>query len=299
MRPNTESAVLPQTWDCHVHVLDPKRFPYRPDRKYTPTQAPLKALIENATAENIVIVQATPEDGEEGLIYHLEEVQRSYPSKIFRGIIVADTSNNRDINQYETTKVDRLHKAGVRAIRVQGIYGHVGSQISTIKRYLIAATASYPVAQLRWTISMQQILEIWAELHDFLLHEASLSGVTVIADHNGNAKPADLHSPAFEAFLDLLRKRPNTYVKVGALHRRAPEDFSQMKDVVKALASAAPQAILWGSDWPHVDATASTSEPSPHIEKASGPAELSAIREWLTDDQFHKMIVENPARVFY
>ena len=31
--------------DCHVHVFDPARFPYAAERSYTPSPAPLDALL--------------------------------------------------------------------------------------------------------------------------------------------------------------------------------------------------------------------------------------------------------------
>lgn len=245
-----------------------------------------------------MIVQATPEDGEQGLIHHLREASHIYPSRIFRGTIVGSTSANRDITKYEHEKVDDLHAAGVRCIRVQGIYSDVGEKSSTLRDYLVATATSYPVAQLGWSICMQLPLATWEDLHGLLLDDPRLADANIIADHNANATPDDIGSSAFELFLDILRRRPGTYVKIGALHRRSPRDINRMREVVEVLASAAPQGILWGSDFPHVDTTGPAFVSMPHIAGVDEWTELEAVKEWLSDVQFYDMMVVNPGRLF-
>lgn len=102
---------------------------------------------------------------------------------------------------------------------------------------------------------MQLPLQTREDLHGLLLNDPNLTGVTIIADHNANATPDYINSPAFKSFHDILRRRPNTYVKIGALHRRSLGDLRWMREVVQVPAMTAPTGILWGSDWPHVDTT--------------------------------------------
>lgn len=293
-----ESKRLPNSWDCHTHVLDPTRFHYRHDRKYTPAAASLHDLIESDIAENVVIVQATPEDGETGLLFHLEEAQTVYPNRTFRGIIMADTSSSKDVRSFDRQRIDRLHKAGVRGIRVQGVYSSVGSEELAVQKYLEHAAACYPIKDLDWIVSMQIPLQTWACLRDFLVNSEELEGVRIIADHNGSAKPGDLDSPAFEAFLDILRQRRNTFVKIGALYRRTTRDCSEMQGIVRALTKAAPGGIVWGSDWPYVNTGRPMTEIAPHLQDVSAIAELKTIKQWLSDEAICNMLVNNPAQLF-
>ncbi len=55
--------VPPGTWDAHCHVFGPAaRFPYAPNRRYTPQDAPketLRALHDHLGIERAVLVQAS------------------------------------------------------------------------------------------------------------------------------------------------------------------------------------------------------------------------------------------------
>jgi len=162
---------------------------------------------------------------------------------------------------------------------------------------LYAAASSYPVAVLGWSIALQQPLKIWASLHDLICHDATLSKVVVVADHNGNATPADIATNEFHTFLDILR-RGHIYVKISALHRRAPGAIERMRDIITSLADAAPERILWGSDWPHVNTTSPDLDPAPHLANVSWRIELDVVRGWLSQEQFSNMLVVNPSRLF-
>lgn len=67
----TSISLPPASWDAHVHVFDPTRFPYAANRSYTPEPAPLSALLDASFAQNIMIVQASIEASPEGLAAHL------------------------------------------------------------------------------------------------------------------------------------------------------------------------------------------------------------------------------------
>ncbi|KLU89911.1 hypothetical protein MAPG_08880 [Magnaporthiopsis poae ATCC 64411] len=84
----------------------------------------------------------------------------------------------------------------------------------------------------------------------------------------------------------------------GALHRRSPGNLPAMRPIIEAFADAAPDALLWGSDWPHVNSSAVGLTPSPPLRGVDTQAELGLLREWLTDEQWERMLVVNPARAF-
>ncbi|KAJ0128403.1 Uncharacterized protein HZ326_28510, partial [Fusarium oxysporum f. sp. albedinis] len=61
---NMPVPILPlATWNSHMHCFDPKRYPFKATRAYTPQPAVLKDLIHNSKADNVMLVQATIEDG--------------------------------------------------------------------------------------------------------------------------------------------------------------------------------------------------------------------------------------------
>src|SRR3954451_6282047 len=56
-------AIPPGACDCHVHVFDPDRFPYAPNRSYTPGPASVDDLLafeDRIGMTRCVLVQASP-----------------------------------------------------------------------------------------------------------------------------------------------------------------------------------------------------------------------------------------------
>ncbi|KAK2471441.1 hypothetical protein H9L39_17672 [Fusarium oxysporum f. sp. albedinis] len=92
-----------------------------------------------------------------------------------------------------------------------------------------------------------------------------------------------MNTPDFATLLHLLSS-PNMYIKLGALHRRCNQ-ISQMEHMIKALANAAPDSILWGSDWPHCNAAIRGLAPTPPLE-VNTDQELGLLRDWLTEEQW-------------
>ncbi|KAL6246238.1 hypothetical protein RBB50_006473 [Rhinocladiella similis] len=294
----TGLEVVPSgSWDCHMHCFDPARFPLSPDRAYTPTPACLSSYEAWSPFNNINIVQATIEAAWGGVLAHIAEGSQDHPSRRFYGTIISDSSSPEPIINATSRQVDQLHEAGVRCLRIhcgfggsKGLYQHVVHDLSQLAK-------SRGVVQHGWAISLQMPLRLWASLRDQLSQDDSLTRVKLIADHLGCAGPSDLSTADFEAFLDLVRKN-NVYVKISALHRRSPSRIEDMKDVVQQLANAAPDRMLWGSDWPHVNSGVKGLEPTPPVTDVDALEELRLTKSWLTPEQWTKMLVENPCRVF-
>ncbi|KAK7940969.1 uncharacterized protein PG986_013356 [Apiospora aurea] len=152
------------------------------------------------------------------------------------------------------------------------------------------------VARYGWSLSGQLSPRMWAALADFLLHDEELREVRIIADHNGSATPEDASSPEFETFLGLLAAG-RVSVKIGALHRRAPDDIRRMQNVVEKLAASGAGGIVWGSDWPHVDSTQTGETPSPPL-PVNTAEELRVLKSWLSEDEWNGIFVVNPAKPF-
>lgn len=280
------------SWDCHLHVFDPARFPLRPDRAYTPCPATIDDLIANTKCDGLLLVQASPEDGHDGLLAQLREATARYPSKHFRASIITEDVTGHHIREQSRESIDAMYMMGVRSIRLQGSFGSFGSQIDHLKTYLISLARSYPVQGRNWVISMQMPLSVWAKLAD-----VDFGTAVIVAEHGACATPRDLNSPEFEAFLELLRTG-RFYVKISALYRRAPDNFRDMREIVRACANTAPDRILWGSDWPHVDASRGGLEPTPNNPDARWDEELETVRSWLSEEQYSRMLVTNPSRLF-
>jgi predicted TIM-barrel fold metal-dependent hydrolase len=292
---------LPATsWDCHVHVLDPTRFPFRPDRTYTPEQATIDDLVaKNPEFQNYVLVQAAPEDGAQGLITQLKEAQRKYPTKFFRASLITTMAHGRDVTTFSNERIDSLHTAGVRSVRMQGFNGSFEGDITQVRHYIRSWAVSYPARQYSWAISLQMPFSVWRGLRDLLMdpYETNLQSLVLLADHQASLTPSDQVSPEFHAFLDLVRAK-KVYVKVSALHRRTSEGIRAMRGIIQALADAGPDYILWGTDWPHVDSSKGGLTTTPNMNEVDWRSELAEIKDWISDEQWRNMLTTNPARVY-
>ncbi|KAJ5127038.1 hypothetical protein N7448_007817 [Penicillium atrosanguineum] len=288
MEPNVEDM-----WNTHVHCFDPALYPFRSTRTYTPPPAPLKALVKQSRASRLVLVQASVEDGPAGLLGHLRRIRAEYPHLLARGIMCMD-ENWIKLTQEDFTT---LHYFGVRYCRIHGFLGGGKTDTASLQEQIRLFAKSYPSKQMGWGLSAQLPLATWASLKDFFLHDPEVASLSIIADHVGCATPTDIGNASLDEFVQLLHAgRIN--VKISALYRRSGEDVSTMKPIIQRYADSAPSALLWGSDWPHVDASSRSSD-SQVITKAIDPIkELALLQDWLTRDQFRKMLVENPGRLF-
>ncbi|USP72753.1 uncharacterized protein yc1106_00027 [Curvularia clavata] len=284
------------SWDCHVHCFEPEKFPFKAPRAYTPRPAPFDLLLQNLLTSNVMIVQASIEASFNGLLANLEDIGKrpNYFSGLVRGTVLADAST--PLSFLTDGQLERMHTLGVRCIRLHGVYGGSGHDPAWAQQQMTALAQLRPVQNLGWSISAQLPLATWSQLKHFILTDKHLAGVSIVADHIACATPSDYGSSALQDFVELLQSG-HVFVKISALYRRSPDDIHAMKDIVILLAQAAPRALLWGSDWPHVDASQNDFEAGP-LEGVDAGAELAAVQSWLSTEQLQDMLVNNPYRLF-
>ncbi|KAH7151510.1 major facilitator superfamily domain-containing protein [Fusarium sp. MPI-SDFR-AT-0072] len=244
----------PAAWNSHMHCFDPERFPLKKTRAYTPQPAVLQDLIPNSKADNVMLVQATIEDGYTGLLEHLQQCQDLYPDKHVRGTIFWDPGES-GLKSLTESEFEKLHDAGIRSARIHGSYGGSGDDVSWVVQQFLDVASHCPLRRYNWSISAQLPLTTWSAIADTISSHPDLKDIPIIADHNGSATPSDINTPDFTTLLHLLSSH-NMYIKLGALHRRSNQ-ISQME----------------------------------HIE-------LGLLRDWLTQEQWERMLFSNPERIF-
>lgn len=189
------------------------------------------------------------------------------------------------------------HELGVRYVRIHGILGPNAKSLSSVQEQFRLFSRSYPAQKLGWGLSAQFPLAVWASLEQLIINDSQVSKVSIIADHIGGATAASLGTPEFATLINLLRVG-RIKVKISSLYRRASEDINEMKPIVQSIANSAPSSFLWGSDWPHVDSSNKSSSSLSWVKRADVPKELSAIKSWITQEQWHQMLVDNPFSIF-
>jgi D-galactarolactone isomerase len=91
-----------------------------------------------------------------------------------------------------------------------------------------------------------------------------------------------------------LVERGNCYVKLSAPYETSkvgPPTYADVGALAKALVKAAPERMLWASNWPHVSVTRENYPDDANL--------LDLLLEWAPDDAvIHKILVDNPARLY-
>jgi predicted TIM-barrel fold metal-dependent hydrolase len=266
---------LTNAWDCHVHCFEPNRYPYKTTRAYTPLPAPFDELMRNLLTSNVMLVQATIEEGPAGLLAQLESCYNKpdrFPGSL-RGTVLTDSQLL--LETLTDAELDRMHHLGVHCIRLHSLYGASGHDPCWIRSQFKSLAQLHSVKVHRWSISAQLYFRTWSSLKDFILTDPDLAAVSIVGDHNACATPSDYGTSALQDFPELLQSG-KMYVKICVLHRRSPGLVEAMQPIISLFAEAAPRALLWGSVWPHVDTT-SKEEAGP-LKGAEVTSELVSLR---------------------
>jgi predicted TIM-barrel fold metal-dependent hydrolase len=274
-------ALPPGACDTHVHILGPyDMFPMVEDRGYTAPEAPvakLKEMMATLGLSRCVIVHVTAHGDQ--LRVTLDALRQLRPNA--RGIAVFDP-NTADL------EMNLMHAGGIRGIRLTPLMGDDPS-------YEDLERLAKRIARLDWhLVLMPSGRESWRKLAPRLKDLP----VEVVLDHFAwrgwdIADPSGVKQPGFQAVLEAA-KSGRCWVKLAGPERFDLSHDPQHPNVrryAEALIEAAPDRLIWGSDWPHVRCW---DHPVPDD---AGLVELLA--GWIPDSALrNRILVDNPARLY-
>ena len=95
--------------------------------------------------------------------------------------------------------------------------------------------------------------------------------------------------PGFRQLLDLMR-RGRCHVKLTGIYRiSVAKGFADVAPMARALIEAAPDRVIWGSDYPHLS----------FADKVGSIGLWNLLRKWAPDEATRrKILVDNPQRLF-
>lgn len=262
--------------DSHVHIFDPR---FAPSAHWTRTPpvadvAAYRRLQERLGTSRTVLV--TPSTYGTDNACMLDALDRLGPAARGVAVVAQDVSD---------AALDGLHARRVRALRVN----FVTSQSWGTTTEAMLTTLAHKVARLGWHV---QVL-----LHpEQLVAMASLLRqlpVPVVIDHLARIHPDEgADGPAFGVLRRLL-DAGNTWVKLSGAYMRSARGGPRYDDTLplgRALVQAAPQRLVWGSDWPH------TTERPDSVDDA---ALLDLLQAWCESDAvMDRVLVANPATLY-
>lgn len=259
--------------DCHIHIVqEPRRFPLTPERSYDPAPAPLDAYHRLRAAlglDRAVLVQPSVYGTDNRL---LMEVLATEPER-FRGVAVVD-----DLVSDGT--LDAMAQAGVAGVRANLLFGG-GIGLATAERLAPRLAARDMHLQLLMSIDGAR---------DELLALSRLP-VELVFDHMGHF-PAALGT-AFEEFdllLGLMRDG-RAWAKLSGPYRLSETPpYADVRPIAKALIEAAPDRVVWATDWPH---------PAFRGPMPNDGALLDCLADWAPDPELRRRIlVDNPVALY-
>lgn len=229
----------PGAVDAHCHVFGPGDvFPYAPERKYTPCDAPkerLFALRDYLGFERNVIVQASCHGRDNRA---LVDALQSAGDKA-RGVAVVAPDIGID-------ELQAMHEAGVRAVR----FNFVKRLVDATPKEAFLHIAE-KIAGLGWHIVVYFEAQDLEELAPFL----GQLPTTVVVDHMGRPDVSKgVEHPDFQRFVRLLEDHENIWTKVSCperLSQSGPPGYDDVIPFSRSLVERFPERVLWGTDWPH------------------------------------------------
>ncbi len=263
--------------DSHCHVFGPAdQFPYAEDRSYTPPDAGFEAIRHLHSLLGIdraVIVQASCHGSDNSAA--IDAIARS--NGAYRGVAIVNGSES-------DAEMARMHAGGIRGVRFNFVQ-HLGG---TPDLDLFDRTIDR-LAELGWHV----VLHLDAE--DIVTHHDRLNRIKVpfVIDHMGRVRAKmGLEQAPFRRLLDLMRN-PFAWVKICGPERvsSAGAPFADAIPFARALAAAAPDRTLWGTDWPHPNIAGDMPNDGALVDLFHSAIEDEAARR--------AILVDNPTRLYW
>ena len=258
--------------DCHMHIYDAK-YPTDPKATLKPADALVadyKLLQKRiGTSRNVVVTPSTY--GTDNRVT-LDAIAQIGPTA--RGIAVADAT-------VTDAELKRLNGLGIRGIR----FNLVQAGATTAE---MIEPLSRRVNDLGWHIQIHMKGEQIAGIEDLLLRVPS----PIVFDHLGRlAQPNALDNPGFKTISKLIDKG-KTWVKLSGAYQDTkvgPPTYSDTVAVARAYIKAAPERMVWASDWPHPT----------EKDKPDDAVLFDLLAEWAPEEAMRtRILVQNPATLY-
>ncbi len=262
--------------DAHCHVFGPAaRFPFADDRAYTPPDSGIEdfeRLQERLGLSRAVFVQASCHGTDNSAM--VDAIIRGRGR--YAGVAMIDDT-------FSMAQIEQLHEVGVRGTRFNFV-SHLGGAPEMDEFWRIV----HRVAPLGWHIVLH------FDAKDLVGYASVLDAMPCpyIIDHMARVPTKDgLDQAPFVALLELMRDE-RAWVKISGAERLTADGPPPYDDVIpyaQALIAAAPDRILWGTDWPH-----------PNVRHMPDDGDLLDLLAAFAPDEAtrHQILVTNPTHLY-
>lgn len=285
--PNTRKPRFtppPNSCDTHFHVFGPpEQFPFVSTHEYTPPAAPLEhylKMIAVIGVERAVVVQPSVHGLDNSAT--LDAIKNS--GGRFRGVARIDDRTPK-------SELQRMHDGGVRGVRFNLLDRPRGNvSLDVLDRCV------EHIAEFGWSVDLH------IDTKKLLEEEKRIRSmpIPVVIDHIARIKPPEgLDQPAFQLLLDLMKEQ-HVWVKVSGadkicntnVHSYFGLPFFEVIPFAQAVIAAAPDRVIWGTDWPHSNNFAPGHTPN------DGDL-VDLLAAFAPDEEVtRKILVDNPAALY-
>lgn len=263
----------PGTTDTHIHFYD-HRFPTAKTAVVKPSDALVPEYMkirERLGIERAVIVQPSAYGSDNRCT--LEAMAAIGPSA--RAVVVVDPN-------VTDAELHRLTKLGARGLR---FFLLAGAALPLEALEPLAAR----IAPFGWHIVFQMDGRNLAD------REALLKRLPckVIIDHTGKfLEPVDIDHPGFLALMRLV-DTGNFWVKLAGPYETSklgPPYYDDVGILAKTLAKAAPERMVWATNWPYAGAATKPDDDA---------SMLDILLDWIPNETARRQaLVDNPAELY-
>ena len=272
----------PKSCDCQAHVFgDPQKYPPRPNADYAP--------LVGATFEDLCAVERTL-GFERFVIVHAQVYGPDFRLVVDNLEAMADHSHIRVIGRIDDSvsdrELERLDALGFRGARFSVQHGVQGPPNFD----LIMRTADR-IRSLGWHLRLHLGRDAVLAHADRL---DAIRNIRVSIDHLGYVDTTrGPEQPACRWIVDKLKRDVNWWLMLSNGNRLSPMEsgWDDAIPIARAYIEAAPERMIWGTDWPHVQWRKQR--------MMNDAEEVELLYRYVDNDSvlLQKILVDNPARL--
>src|SRR5215467_7398154 len=270
-------AAPPLAADCHMHIYDAARFPMPPSKRAPPSNATVahyRALQKRIGTTRVVVVQ--PRNYAIDNRVTLNAIAQLGPNA--RGIAVLHPT----VTDAELAALDR---GGIRGIRFT-----LGDPATAVVKVDMIEPLAKRIVDRGWHIQFNVEGEQVVELADILRRLPT----QMVFDHLANPPVADGVNHPSHAIVRGLIDQGRAWVKLSGAYSNSKvgaPSYPEATKTAKAFVKAAPERLVWGSDWPHPT--------MPEDNKPDDALLFDLLSEWAPDAATReRILVRNPEALY-
>jgi predicted TIM-barrel fold metal-dependent hydrolase len=266
----------PDAADCHHHIYS-STFKVDPASTLRPGDASVAdyRLLQKriGTSRNVIVQPSTYGIYNDGLIEALNEC-----GPRARGVAVV----NAGVTDEELRRLD--------AARVRGVRFNLATPGGATSMEMLEPVAKR-IASMGWHVQFNMSAEMTVAAKDVL----NRLPCQMVFDHLAHiSQPAGAGHPAFAVVADLMQKG-KAWVKLSGAYQDTkvgPPTYADTIPLVQAYVKAAPERLVWGSDWPHPSEQRQPALPDDAVL-------FDLLAQWAPEEAVrHRILVDNPAKLY-